>query len=55
MQRHNASMQIIPDGEQRCRMIWITDVLPHDIVPSIEQQMELGAAVMQRTLADPGR
>ncbi|MBR1135510.1 MAG: SRPBCC family protein [Bradyrhizobium sp.] len=55
MQRHNASMQIIPDGEQRCRMIWITDVLPHDIAPSIEQQMELGAAVMQRTLADPGR
>ncbi|MGJ4993384.1 SRPBCC family protein [Bradyrhizobium sp. HKCCYLS3077] len=50
MTRHSASMQIIPDGETRCRMIWITDVLPHAIGPYIAQQMEIGARTMQDTL-----
>ncbi|CCD90603.1 conserved hypothetical protein [Bradyrhizobium sp. ORS 375] len=52
---HNASMQIIPEGEQRCRMIWITDVLPHEIVPYITQQMELGARAMQVVLGRLGK
>ncbi|CAL80365.1 conserved hypothetical protein [Bradyrhizobium sp. ORS 278] len=51
---HNASMQIIADGEQRCRMIWITDVLPHEIAPYIAQQMELGARAMQDAFAKGG-
>jgi len=53
--QHSASIQIIPDGEERCRMIWITDVLPHEIAPYIEQQMELGARAMQNTLGGPGK
>ncbi|CCD98296.1 SRPBCC family protein [Bradyrhizobium sp. STM 3809] len=50
---HNASMQIIPEGEQHCRMIWITDVLPHEIASYIAQQMELGARAMQKALGRP--
>jgi hypothetical protein len=53
--QHSASIQIIPDGEEHCRMIWITDVLPHEIAPYIEQQMELGARAMQNTLGGPGK
>jgi hypothetical protein len=48
--QHSASFQIIPEGEERCRVIWTTDVLPHEIAPYIEQQMELGARAMQDTL-----
>ncbi|NPU12202.1 SRPBCC family protein [Bradyrhizobium sp. 83002] len=48
--QHSASFQIFPEGEERCRMIWTTDVLPHEIAPYIEQQMELGARAMQDTL-----
>ncbi|MGJ5010169.1 SRPBCC family protein [Bradyrhizobium oligotrophicum] len=48
--QHSASFQIIPDGEERCRVIWTTDVLPNEIAPYIEQQMELGARAMQDTL-----
>src|SRR4051794_39461304 len=29
--QHSASFQIIPEGEERCRVIWTTDVLPHEI------------------------
>jgi hypothetical protein len=46
--QHNASIQVIADGETRCRVIWITDVLPNEIAPYIDAQMELGAAAMQR-------
>ncbi|MGJ4927288.1 SRPBCC family protein [Bradyrhizobium sp. HKCCYLS2038] len=49
--QHSASFQIVPDGEERCRVIWTTDVLPHEIAPHIEQQMELGARAMQDTLS----
>jgi hypothetical protein len=50
--QHSASIQIIADGETRCRMIWITDVLPHEIAPYISSQMDLGAAAMQKALGD---
>ena len=48
--QHSASIQIVADGEARCRMIWITDVLPHTIASYISSQMDLGAAAVQRTL-----
>jgi hypothetical protein len=48
--QHSASIQIIADGDDRCRMIWITDVLPNEIAPYINGQMDLGAAAMQRHL-----
>ncbi|MBN9006668.1 MAG: SRPBCC family protein [Rhizobiales bacterium] len=50
VKQHSASIQIIPDGE-RSRMIWITDVLPNEIAPYIDAQMELGAAAIQKTFA----
>ncbi|CCD89812.1 conserved hypothetical protein [Bradyrhizobium sp. ORS 285] len=52
--QHSASFQIVPDGEERCRVIWITDVLPHEIAGYIEQQVELGARAMQAALSRPG-
>ncbi|BAM86706.1 conserved hypothetical protein [Bradyrhizobium oligotrophicum S58] len=51
--QHSASFQIVSEGEERCRVIWTTDVLPHEIAPYIEQQMELGARAMQDTLGRP--
>ena len=50
VKQHSASIQIVPDGE-RSRMIWITDVLPNEIAPYIDAQMELGAAAIQKTFA----
>ena len=50
VKQHSASIRIVPDGE-RCRMIWITDVLPNEIAPYIDGQMELGAAARQKTFS----
>jgi hypothetical protein len=48
VKQHSASIQIVADGENRSRMIWITDVLPNEIAPYIDGQMDLGAAAMQK-------
>jgi hypothetical protein len=51
MKHYNASVEIVPDGEARCRLIWIVDVLPHEIAPYISSQMDLGASAMQKAFA----
>ena len=48
VKQHSASIQIFADGESRSRMVWITDVLPDEIAPYIDGQMDLGAAAMQK-------
>lgn len=51
--QHSASVQVIADGENRCRLVWIVDVLPHAIAGYMAAQMDEGAKAMQR--AFPGR
>lgn len=52
---HNASAQVIALGPQRCRFVWITDLLPDAIAPAIAQMMERGAQAMQASLTPPAR
>jgi Polyketide cyclase / dehydrase and lipid transport len=47
VKQHSASVQVIADGERRCRLVWIVDVLPHDIAPYMNAQMDLAAQAMQ--------
>jgi hypothetical protein len=47
---YSASVQAIADGEARSRLIWIVDVLPHEIAPYIDAQMDQAALAMQKTL-----
>jgi len=50
--QHSASIQIIPESDKSCRMIWITDVLPHEIAPYISAQMDQGALAVQAALGN---
>jgi len=45
---HNASMQVVPDGEDASRMIWITDFLPEVLRPEIEPLIDAGSASFSR-------
>src|SRR5262249_55129471 len=51
VKHYNASVEIVGDGEARCRLVWIVDVLRHEIAPYINSQMDLGAAAMQKAFA----
>ena len=48
--QHSASIEIVADGDNGCRMIWLTDVLPHEIAPYISAQMDQGALAVQSAL-----
>ena len=50
MSHHNASAQVFAEGPQRCRIVWIADLLPHELAPAIGGMMEQGVAAMKRTL-----
>ena len=51
LSQHSASVQVIADGDARCRVLWTADVLPHEIAPYMDAQMDLGAQAMQKTFS----
>jgi hypothetical protein len=50
IKQHSASVQVVADGDTRSRLIWIVDVLPHEIAAYIDGQMDQAALAMQKTL-----
>ena len=47
---HSASIQVFPDGDSRSRVVWIADLLPHELADLVGEMMEQGCAAMKRTL-----
>ena len=47
---HNASFQVVPDGDARCRLVWITDLLPDTLEELINGFIEQGCTAIKRTL-----
>lgn len=47
---HSASAQVIPEGEARCRFVWIADVLPNEVAGYVGGMMEEGTKVLKRTM-----
>jgi carbon monoxide dehydrogenase subunit G len=47
---HNASLQVLPDGDSRSRVVWIADLLPNDLAGTVAGMIEQGMAAMKRTL-----
>lgn len=47
---HNASFQIIAEGPDRCRVVWLADLMPAELKPAIEAMMDQGMLAMHRNL-----
>jgi hypothetical protein len=50
IKQHSASAQVFAEADGRTRFVWIADVLPNEIVPYMDAQMDLGLAAMQKAL-----
>jgi carbon monoxide dehydrogenase subunit G len=50
VKQHSASVQVTPAAAGRSRLTWIVDVLPHEIVPYMNAQMDQAALAMQKKL-----
>jgi carbon monoxide dehydrogenase subunit G len=47
---HHASFQVFPEGPDRSRLVWITDLLPDAHAPEARARVERGAQEMKQTL-----
>ena len=47
---HNASLQVLADGAEHSRAVWIADLLPHELAGDISAMIEQGMGVMKATL-----
>jgi polyketide cyclase/dehydrase/lipid transport protein len=55
---HNGALQVLGEPGGGCRVVWIADLLPHELAIPVAAVMEQGLEVMRRTLeaaAGPGR
>ena len=46
---HNGSIQIFPEGDG-CRLVWIADILPHELKAPIGAMMQHGMDAMKKKL-----
>ena len=47
---HNASVQVFADGDRHTRLVWIADLLPHELAGDIGAMMDQAVSVMKPTL-----
>ena len=47
---HHASMQIIEDGDRRCRFVWITDAHPAAVIAAITPLIAQGTQALKANL-----
>jgi hypothetical protein len=52
---HHATFQVVPEGPDRCRLLWVTDLLPHHIADAVRRRVAVGAAEMKATLEASAR
>jgi Polyketide cyclase / dehydrase and lipid transport len=50
VKQHSASVQVFADGDSRSRLVWIVDVLPNEIAPYMDAQMDQAALAMAKAL-----
>lgn len=47
---HNASIQVFERGEGQSRIVWTTDILPHEQAGFVRQNVDQAAPIIMRTL-----
>lgn len=50
IKHHNGAMQVLGEGASRSRLVWIADILPHQLADRIGAMMTEGIAVAKQTL-----
>jgi hypothetical protein len=47
---HNASIQVFSDGPDKCRVVWIADLMPNEAAETIGEMIQHGLNTMKQTL-----
>ena len=47
---HNASIQVFSLGNDKCRVVWIADLMPNEVAETVGEMIQQGLDAMKRTL-----
>ena len=47
---HNASIQVFSEGDDKCRVVWIADLMPNEVAGPIGEMIQEGLNTMKQTL-----
>ena len=47
---HNASVQVFSVGPEKCRVVWIADLMPNEVAETIAQMILQALTTMKQTL-----
>ena len=47
---HNASIQVFSDGHDKCRVVWIADLMPNEAAEAVGEMIDEALATMKQTL-----
>jgi hypothetical protein len=50
LSHHNASIQVFSAGEDKCRVVWIADLMPNEVAEAIGKMIQQGLNTMKQTL-----
>jgi hypothetical protein len=48
MSHYSASVQVLADGDALSRLVWTVDLLPNEIAPYVDGQMDQAAVAMRK-------
>ena len=47
---HNASVEVFSAGQDKCRVVWIADLMPNEVADAIAEIIQQGLDAMKQTL-----
>jgi hypothetical protein len=47
---HNASVQVFSEGHNKCRVVWIADLMPNEVAEAIGEMIHQALQTMKQTL-----
>lgn len=50
---YSASVQVIADGEAKCRLVWIIDMLPNELAAYVQEQTKSAVITLHRAFPPP--
>lgn len=50
-EHHHATLQVMQDSPERCRVVWISDFKPDERIQMVEPLTDAGCAALKRNLA----
>lgn len=53
LKHYSASVQVIAEGDGKCRLVWIIDMLPNELAPYVQEQTKDAVIALNKAFPPP--